>query len=122
MSLNWNFNHRAGVIFLPSGQMLTCYQGNAYLIMLNETPDHYTLVSFWADAEHMRNCLGLSRGFNNIYGDWSGAKWVFYKDNCKNASKIAEALVRAFDAVEVQLLLSAPQVLDYDARKDVNAG
>lgn len=122
MALNWQFSQRAGVIFLPSGQMLTCYQGNAYLIMLNETKTEYTLVSFWADAEHMRNCLGLSRGYGNIYSDWSGAKWVLYKDKCKNASKIAEALVRAFDAVTVQVLPFAPQVLDYDARKDVNAG
>ena len=115
MSLNWNFNNRAGVIVLPSGQMLTLYQGNAYLIMLNETPDEYTLVSFWADAEHMRNCLGLTKGFSNCYvtplDDWTGARWILYKDNCKNASKIAEALVRAFDAVTVRVVPHAQEVI-----------
>lgn len=126
MSLTWNFNQRAGVIFLPSGRMLTCYQGNAYLIILNETETDYTLVSFWADAQHMKNCLGLSKGFSNCYtksyDDWTGSKWVLYKDNCKNTSKIAEALVRAFVAVTVQVFPSAPQVREYDARKDVDAG
>lgn len=114
MSLNWNFKQRAGVIYLPSGRMLTCYQGNAYLIVLNETPEEYTLVTFWADAEHMRNCWGLSRGYDNIYRDWSGSKWVLYKDNCKNAAKIAETLVRALDAVTVQVLPTAPQEVNAD--------
>lgn len=118
MSLNWNFKERAGELFLPNGRMLTLYTGNAYLIMLDETPDYYNIVSFWADAKHMLNCLGLTKGFSNCYVmplcDWTGAKWVLYKDNCKNASKIAEALVRAFDAVTVQILPNAPQEVTAD--------
>lgn len=114
MSLNWNFNKPAGYIQTPEGRTVTLYTGNAQLIMLDEYPDQYNLVSFWADAQHMKNCLGLAKGYNNIYTDWNGSKWVFYKENCRNLYKMVEAIVRAFDAVTVQVLPTAPQEVTHD--------
>lgn len=107
MSLNWDFHKPAGVIYTPEGRTVTLYTGNAQIIMLDEYPDEYRLVSFWADLSHMRNCLGLAKGYNNIYTDWTGAKWVFYKENCRNLSKMVEAISRAFDAVTVQIVPNA---------------
>lgn len=30
--------------------------------------DMYQFNSFWNDAQHLKNCLGLTKGYNDLYG------------------------------------------------------
>ena len=119
MSLNWSFEHPAGLWTIPAGvpgmdtmrkeTTFTLYRGNAYLIVLNETETEYTLVSFWRDKEHMKNCLGLTRGHDNIYQDWEGSHIFLYEDNCPHARQIADAMFRAFENITVTIQKHAPK-------------
>ncbi len=113
MSLNWSFDHPAGLWTItpdikPS-YTLHLYCGNAYLIVLNETETEYNLVTFWVDKEHMRNCLGLTKGYDNIYQDWEGSHIFLYEDNLPHARQIADALFRTFENITVTVQKHAPK-------------
>lgn len=83
MSLNWNFKtDKIGTWKeereLYNGEIrsyeFNIYDGNALAIVINEWnengKDLYELVTFFADKEHMKNCLGLTKGHNeNIFSD-----------------------------------------------------
>lgn len=129
MSLNWNFDKPAGLWTIPAGvpgmdtkkkeTTFNLYCGNAYLIVLSETKEEYNLVTFWCDKDHMKNCLGLSRGYRqNIYTDWEGSHIFLYEDNCPHARQIADALFRAFDNITVTIQKHAPVYTD--SVKEVN--
>ena len=115
MSLNWNWNGKIGEVTIKehyAGETfkVNLYEGNAFLIFIYEFTEDgkekYNVWSFWADREHAKNCLGISKDCDNIYvcddksifGDW-----VFYKDKSKNYTKIIELLCKAFDNVSVKV-------------------
>ena len=125
MSLNWNFNKPAGLwVITPDNKpsyTLHLYCGNAYLIVLSETKEEYNLVTFWCDKDHMKNCLGLSRGYHhNIHSDWEGSHIFLYEDNCPHARQIADALFRAFENITVTVQKHTPVYADTDSVKEVN--
>lgn len=108
MSLNWDFRKMAGCVILKQGGSWNLYQGNAYLIMLREyvqdSQEVYELVSFWADAQHMKNCLGLARGTNNIYDDLlEGAVVHLNRAYCSHANQIAQALFKSVKDITIHI-------------------
>lgn len=103
MALTWNWSDKVGTWTTPQGQKYNLYCGNAYLIVLHEHEDLYDLVTFWADAEHMKNCLGLSSGYDNIYQDWDGSIVELDGTKCPHHTKIANALIRAFNNITVKI-------------------
>ncbi len=83
MSLNWNFNTDKIGTWKETHKMrdgsereflYNIYSGNALAIMVAEWnengKDLYQLVNFFADKDHMKNCLGLTKGYEgNIFQD-----------------------------------------------------
>ena len=68
MSLNWRWDERCGeAVIQQNGKdwTVSLYQGNAFLIFLYEYQEDgqnmYQLYNFWADKQHMKNCLGLNQ-------------------------------------------------------------
>lgn len=115
MALNWKWEDRIGTMTLRQGANefdLSLYEGNAYLIMLHEYEEDgknlYTMYSFFADKEHMKNMLGLSK--KNHYGEnflnEPGNKATKFRINKKKYSHTKElvtALAEAFDDITIEL-------------------
>ena len=115
MALNWNWDKKCGEMVTVdplTGKEFTqnLYQGNALLIMISEWKeddvDKYALWSFWADKEHMKNCLGLSKKSDgNIYEgrikSVSLNKAMFY--STKDIKDIVDALIVAFDDIAIRV-------------------
>lgn len=118
MALNWKWDEKCGeAVIQQRGKEFTLnlYKGNAYLIFISEYKDEdgqnmYSLYSFFADKDHMRNCLGLSkakgRGLcENIFNSGGDilksirinkAKYPYTKD-------LVYALTQAFDNLTIEI-------------------
>lgn len=84
---------------------MSLYEGNAYLIVLreDEVNETYSLITFWADKEHMLRCLGLRKDYNNnIYED-SWLKVRINKAKCRNYKQIVSAIAQAFDNITIEI-------------------
>ena len=115
MALRWSWKEKCGTALAvwydgderKTGN-LSLYQGNAELIFLWESGESYTMFSFWADRDHMKNCLGLTKGNSNIYSDDSGNRvkiieFTFYKNRIRDLPQIVTAIVKAFPRISINI-------------------
>jgi hypothetical protein len=70
--------------------------------------DEYTLFNFFADKQHMKNCLGLNRkdGFtNNLFNDpRQTLKSIrINKKKYRYTKDLVAALTQAFDDITIEL-------------------
>ena len=118
MALRWDFRERIGewVEVDNDGKENTyyLYQGNALLIALAEWEESgtsmYAMHMFFADKEHMKNMLGLSKeyhyGENILQDNGYGSvlkKIKLNKTKCKQLKDIVDAFVKAFDEIEIEI-------------------
>lgn len=114
MSLNWSWNEKCGeAVFEQRGKefAINLYQGNAYLIFLYEFKDKetgndmYNLWTFWADKVHAKRCLGLEKGYENLYNDERDKlkKIRINKAKYSKASELVGLLVKAFDDLVIEI-------------------
>lgn len=116
MALHWNFNDKIGEATIRSmmgdgslkDNTVYLYQGNAFLIMLNEWEEdderYWSMYSFFADVDHMKNCLGLSKGTDNIFdrGDYIQLKEIkINKKRYSYTKQLVQALIKAFDQISI---------------------
>lgn len=88
MALRWQWNEKIGELEIAQGEKhftISCYTGNAMIIMLHEHEERYTLYSFFADKQHFKNC---AKEFNYAE-DWvkltlwekpTNDQWLLIKD------------------------------------------
>lgn len=101
MSLNWNFKKDFYGVMITRYQtkdetivnQYNLYDGNALMIACFETNKKYQVRDFFTNKDHMKNCLGLTKGFENIHEDRE-IKLVL-KPNSKSAKTIAESFIKA---------------------------
>lgn len=115
MALNWDWNKKIGeaVIYNYDGDYTySLYQGNAFLIILWEYKDEngkdmWQMSNFFADKEHAKNCLGLSKDYEgeNIYntGYYKLKKIRINKAKYKYTKDLVDMLIKAFDEIEIEL-------------------
>lgn len=118
MALQWHWNEKVGEavfdnIYLsdPTKEVtINLYEGNALLIMINEYKDKetgndmYDLFGFFSDKTHMNRCLGLVKGYDNIYASHGRLKRIsFNKAKSRNYNQIIPALIKAFDDIEIKI-------------------
>ncbi len=112
MSLNWSWSEKCGeAVFEQRDKEFTVnlYQGNAYLIFIYEykedDKDMYNLWTFWADKTHAKRCLGLEKGYENLYDDERDKlkKIRLNKAKYSKAPELAGLLVKAFDELDIEL-------------------
>lgn len=76
--------------------------------MIKESEQGWSMWSFWVHKDHAKNCLGLTKGNNNIYlEDWHGGKikeFIFNKKKSMNYKDIIPLLVRAFDNITIKIV------------------
>lgn len=119
MALTWQWKDKCGEAIVQQTWnnetkdfTVNLYEGNAYLIFINEWEEKgenlYSLYTFFADKEHMRNCLGLNKKMHygeNIF-DGGGQKLTkisLNKKKCHNYKDIVTLLVQAFDNIEIEI-------------------
>ena len=121
MALRWNWDEKVGeAIFSKTWNGRTesfvknLYEGNAYLLFMNEWTDDdgkekYSLYSFWADKQHMKNMLGLNprrKEENYNYFDTPECTLTeirLNKKRCRYTKDIVDALIKAFDNITIKL-------------------
>lgn len=114
MALTWDFKNKVGEAIIKQKDeefILNLYNGNAYLIFVYEYTDSktgddmYNLWTFWADKVHAKNCLGITKKYDNIY-DEKIVKFRFDKTKCKNVEEIIGLIVKAFDNIDIEVYSS----------------
>lgn len=106
--LVWSWNEKCGE--LKYGEYTSnLYEGNALMIMISEWTnddgvDQYQVSGFFGDKEHAKNCLGLSKGHENIYADCPWKKLTIYRSKSRNWKTFVEMATKAFPEIEVHLL------------------
>ena len=116
MALYWEWKDKCGEAIFESteGQVYTMslYKGNAFLIFINEYKEKdskgvehnmYNLHSFFADEAHAKNCLGLTKGHDNIFVDGftTLTKIRINKAKYPYTNKLVSMLVKAFDNLDI---------------------
>lgn len=112
MTLVWGFTRKCGTItFLynrtAKEEKYNLYQGNAFLIVLDEDEKSYNLVTFFADSRHCRNCLGLIKGFSNIFENTPITEITIYHDIYGYTSQLVKYLLDAFPNIKNTLIHSS---------------
>lgn len=80
MALTWDYDKKIGECVVYDGRtdleyILDLYEGNAFLIALyeyhdtEEDKDKVQLQWFFADEQHAKNCLGITKGHSSIFDD-----------------------------------------------------
>ena len=114
MSLNWNWNEKVGYAIVESqGKTfeLSLYKGNAYLIFIDEYEEngdkYYSLYSFFADKQHALNCLGLAKGYENIFihDGKSDIKEIALSPKYPYLSQLLGMLLKAFRTTGIKFTL-----------------
>lgn len=105
--LLWSWNEKCGEMTMGKYSM-NLYEGNALMIMISEWTeegeDKYQVCGFFGDKEHAKNCLGLSKGHENIYADCPWEKLTLYRSKSKNWKQFIELAAKAFPDIEIHLL------------------
>ena len=118
MALTWQWNNKCGEAVVRQefgGEVKeytkTLYEGNAFLIFLNEWNedgvDKYSLYTFFADEAHAKICLGLDKkkGLDNILDDGVTKliKLRINKKKCRQWRKVVTLFAQAFDNLEIEI-------------------
>lgn len=101
MALGWDWNKKMGEIIHEDGSKVDLYQGNAYFIGTMDLPEgRYQLVYFAADKEHLKNMLGLTKGYDNMIKDW-GIKTIKLNLEYKTVPELVSLLLKAGLELEI---------------------
>lgn len=76
MALQWDWNEKCGEATIQqtwdgetTEHTVSLYQGNAFLIMLNEFEedgkDMWSMSNFFVDKDHAKRCLGLDKNYSD---------------------------------------------------------
>ena len=121
MALTWEWKEKCGEITLEqkneSGDWrqfpLSLYKGNAFLIMLaeNDADNTYQVFGFFADKEHAKACLGLTRSKSkhdtggNLYDTpyMRFTKIRLNKAKYPYAKELVSLLAQAFDNITIEI-------------------
>ena len=116
MALCWDFTKKAGIVTEKlqdgSSASFNFYEGNALMIVTNEfTEDgveRYNMRWFFIGDDHAKNCLGITKGHENMFGPGGITSLSIYRDNCRQWKKLVDYFTRAFPGITILLSASAP--------------
>lgn len=103
MALNWDWNDKMGICTYENGHTSQLYRGNAFIIAINEYEDEaYTLAWFASDANHMKNMLGLTKEYDNIFTDY-GIVSFSLDTRYKETAQLIQMLAKARMKISIEL-------------------
>ena len=107
MALRWDFNHKGGTIKQERGGIHNWYEGNGLMIALNEWKEGeselYSMYFFFADKDHAKNCLGLSKGHSNIFEDDPITEITISRSECYQWKVIIDLFTKAFPEITIHV-------------------
>lgn len=116
MAVQWQWSDKCGELIIEQtfdGETKeytkTLYEGNCFLIILNEWDEGeshmYSLYTFFADEKHAKRCLGLEKGYENLWDEGFDTvkKLRINKKKCRNWKKIITLFSQAFDNLEIEI-------------------
>ena len=116
MAVHWMWKDKCGEMIIEQtmdGETAeftkTLYEGNCFLIVLNEWDEKeqhmYSLYTFFADLQHAKRCLGLEKGYENLWttGFDRVKKIRINKKKSHNWKKIITLFGQAFDNLEIEV-------------------
>lgn len=114
MALRWDFKAKAGTVTQINGEKeitLNWYEGNALMIVTNEWKEDngeemYSMAWFFIGDDHAKNCLGLSKGHENMFADSPITKLTIYRDHCRQWLNIVKYFTKAFPDIEITIKTS----------------
>lgn len=118
MALHWKWDEKIGEAVFENfidkkDYTVSLYEGNAFLIFIREFEENgknmYCVDSFLVDYQHGRKCLGLERGFNNLFSSqYTNLKKLrINKKKSHNWKKIIRLFTEAFDSIEIELFVDS---------------
>ncbi len=115
MALNWSFKEKSGTVTeIRGGEEVTFnfYEGNALMIVLHEYEKdgegYYDLQWFFIGEDHAKNCLGLSKGHDNMFGQDGISRLTIYREHCRQWKKLIDLFTRAFPKIAIELIDAEP--------------
>lgn len=111
--LNWDWDKKVGTIDIfnyDEVRTYQLYQGNAFLIMLWEYEEDgkelWSMHNFFVDKEHAKNCLGLTKGFDNIFNKklYQIRKIRINKAKYRYTKDLVDMLIKAFDNISIEIV------------------
>lgn len=106
MAIRWEWNDKIGTATHEEGYTLNLYRGNAFIIAIYEQEEDgkrfYTLHWFAASKEHMKNMLGLNKGYDNCFSDF-GVKELRLNTKYKETADFVQMLAKAKVEIKIEL-------------------
>lgn len=108
MAINWQWTDKMGEVTDKRGYTSNLYRGNCFMIAVNEWKnkdgiEQYSLAWFFADERHAKNCLGLTKEYQeNSVNDYHWAKFKLDTEY-KETAKFIALLAKANAEVEIEL-------------------
>ena len=124
MALRWDFREKSGTVTMKNyGKPVTLnwYEGNAMMIVLNEWKEEdgeerYSLSWFFCDEAHAKNCLGMSKGHENMFDESNTiTKLTVYREHCRGWDKVVKLFAKAFPNIEIEILAKAQEGVEEQA-------
>lgn len=116
MALRWDFKCKAGTVTqVGNGHESTVsfYEGNSLMIVLHEYEkggqNYYDLLWFFLDEAHAKNCLGLSKGHYNMFGEYGITRLTIYRDHCRQWLTLVKLFTKAFPHIAIDIRETAPE-------------
>ena len=113
MALNWDWNKKIGTIDIfnyDEVRTYQLYQGNAFLIMLWEYEEDgkemWQMHNFFIDKEHAKNCLGLTKDYDNMFNTeyYKLKKITLNKGKYRYTKDLLDMLIKAFDEISIEII------------------
>ena len=106
MALRWEWSDKMGKCKYKNGYESNLYRGNAYVISIyhyeeNGEP-YYQLNWFAASKDHMKNMLGLNKGFDNCFKDF-GVEEIRLDVNYKETAELVQMFAKAKLEIKIEL-------------------
>lgn len=102
MSVNWNWKDKIGTIKRGDTELSIYAGSNCLAVLLYEWEDKYQFYNFFNDKTHLRNCLGLSKGYteNLFKEDWDK---ITFTSLVREAITMGTELIKAGYNVEFKI-------------------
>lgn len=124
MAYNWDFNYKGGE-FTYNGKTYNFYQGNGFMIILDEfkmTKDRlrtvddtaeegdecYRVMWFFIDKDHAKRCLGIGKGNYDMF-EGLVEKITIYKNHCTNWKDIIDLFTKTQPNIVIEILPKDPK-------------
>lgn len=115
MALRWDFKEKSGTVTEMRDEhevTFNFYEGNALMIVTheyeNDGEQYYDMQWFFIGEDHAKNCLGLSKGHDNMFGKNGITRMTIYRSHCRQWKKIVDLFSKAFPQIVIELRETEP--------------